>query len=244
MENQCKDLVAYSWISTGNRVGVKEVMERLNVYEVISCVKPIVDSKMNEMLMQPFLGDEVMKTLMDMHPMKSPGPDSLLALFFQNFWNINTTLITLIPKIKEPSRVKDFRPISLCNVLYKIVSRFITNRFRLAMHWIMQHRGGQTGYAALKLDMSRAYDMVKWEFLRGMTIKLGFTSSWVELIMRCVRSVSYYFLVQGSLIPGKDDNLIFCRARPSECNQLKQCLQIYAKASGKSINFEKLAFIF
>ena len=56
------------------------------------------------------------------------------------------------------------------------------------MHWLWQHRGGNTGYAALKLDMRKAYDRVEWPFLEGMMLRLGFAESWVKLIMTCVRS--------------------------------------------------------
>ena len=68
-----------------------------------------------------------------------------------------------------------------------------------AMHWIRQHRGGKTGYTALKLDMSKAYNMGKWDFLNGMMAKLGFSSQWIELIMRCVRSISYSFITNGQV---------------------------------------------
>ncbi|KAL5553691.1 hypothetical protein UlMin_041092 [Ulmus minor] len=129
--------------------------------------------------------------------------------------------------------MQECQPIRLCNVLYKIISRTITNHFRLvlddfignpqsafvpgrlimdnvllgfeAMHWIRQNRGGKTGNAALKLNMSKTYDRVKWYFLKGMMVKLGFEGNWIELIMLCIASVSYSFLlngeVQGSLIP-------------------------------------------
>ncbi|KAL5576147.1 hypothetical protein UlMin_017846 [Ulmus minor] len=97
------------------------------------------------------------------------------------------------------------------------------------MHWIRQHRGGRTGYVALKLDMSKAYDRVEWSFLRVMMIKLGFAKRWVQLIMRCISSVSYSFLIN---------------ARSEECAQLRCCLLLYSKASGQLINFEKSALSF
>ena len=166
---------------------------------------------MNNQLIFPFSNEEFRHALMDMHPTKAPGPDGHTALFFQKYWGIvgqdiikamlnilnnqedvrtwNKILFTLIPKVKTPNTVKELWLIILFNVLYKIVSRTIKNRFRLvldevigdhysafvpgrliidnvllgfeAMHWIRQHRGGKTGYATLKLDMNKAYDRVE-----------------------------------------------------------------------------------
>ena len=95
----------------------------------------------------------------------------------------------LISKVKEPKLVTDYKPISLCDVVYKMASRAIANRLnkilpsiisdtqsafvhgRLitdnvivafeTMHPISQKKGGKIGEMALKLDMSKAYDRVK-----------------------------------------------------------------------------------
>ncbi|KAL5567642.1 hypothetical protein UlMin_024217 [Ulmus minor] len=155
-----------------------------DVESITSFVSPRVTQDMNSQLLCPFTTKEVKRAILDMHPTKAPGPDDVSA------WN--KTLITLIPKIKLPERVKDFRPISLCNVLYKIVSRSITNRFRLVLD--------DTGYAALKLDLSKAYDRVEWSFLREMMIKLGFSERWVQLIVICISFVSYSFLINGEVM--------------------------------------------
>jgi hypothetical protein len=60
-------------------------------------------------------------------------------------------------------------------------------------------REGNLGYAAIKLDMSKAYDWVEWCFLREMMRKLGFAEQWVNLIMKCVSTVRYQVKVNGDL---------------------------------------------
>ena len=122
-------------------------------------------------------------------------------------------------KVKQPEKLKDLRPISLCNVLYKRVSKvlvdrpkkdllgiisplqsafvlghMITDNMLLAYeltHHINNRRGGAGGLAAIKLDMSKAYNRIEWPFLKKMMQNMGFQELWIDLIIKCVTIVSY-----------------------------------------------------
>ncbi len=123
-----------------------------HISNVMEQIDPIVRPDMNEYLLQDFAPTEVYEALMQMHPTKAPGPDGMTAQFFQKYWHIvgddvttaclncihsskvlksiNYTHITLVPKVATPEFMTQFRPISLCNVLYKIVSKMLANRFK------------------------------------------------------------------------------------------------------------------
>ena len=182
-----------------------------------------------------------------MAPMKAPGPDGMPPLFFQHFWPmiegdvthsmlswlnlgtlphpVNHTFITLIPKKKNPSSVSEYRPISLCNVLYKIFSKVLANKLKKllnsviiehqsafakgrlitdniliafeTLHCMKNYNSGTNGFMALKLDMSKAYDRVEWVYLEILMRKMGFCEQWIGLIMVCVKTVTYSILVNG-----------------------------------------------
>jgi hypothetical protein len=67
-------------------------------------------------------------------------------------------------------------------------------------------RKGKDVYMALKLDMSKAYDRVEWPFLEGMMRRMGFNNSFVNLIMKCVYTISYWFRVNGDLTCNDPEN--------------------------------------
>ncbi|KAA3485636.1 reverse transcriptase [Gossypium australe] len=211
---------------------------------VDSCISP----EMNEVLNSPFTADEILVALKGMGPLKAPGSDGFPALFFQKYWQIvgkdvldfclgvlndgkevvsaNSTDIMLIPKTSHPTTLVNFRPISLCTVLYKLVTKTIANRMQDVMgicidkaqsafvpgrlisdnillayellHTFRQKRMGKKGYMVVKLDMSKAYDRVEWDFVKQMMKKLGFESRWIELIMKCITTVSYAVVINGN----------------------------------------------
>jgi hypothetical protein len=131
----------------------------------------------------------------------------------------------LIPKVENAEELGQFRPISLCNVLYKIASKVIANRLREispeiiseeqsafvpgrfitdnvimayeCMHFMKEKRGSDQRFCALKLDMKKPYDRVEWEYLRKIMLKLGFHRQWVDIIMRLVTTVSFSVLFNG-----------------------------------------------
>ena len=218
-----------------------------NLDSVLDGVQAVVTEDMNAKLIKLYTAEEVTAAIKEMAPLKAPGPDGMPPLFFQTYWldigtditeavlsslnsgsllkSINHTFISLIPKVKNPERVTEFRPISLCNVIYKIISKVIANRLKPMLNFIISETQsafiadrlitdniiiafellhhmktgclGKKGFMALKLDMSKAYDRVEWVFLKNILLRLGFQHSWVDLIMECVSTVSYSILVNG-----------------------------------------------
>lgn len=156
---------------------------------------------------------------------KAPGPDGMTTLFYQKLWNIfgpqvvkiiqefmemgnievsiNEVNICLIPKGERPRAIKEFRPISLCNVTYKIFSKVLCQRLQQilpklvsksqsafvawrvisnnilvsqeAFHVVVTKNNCKKNSMAIKTDMSKAYDRVEWCFLEALMQKRGFT---------------------------------------------------------------------
>lgn len=137
---------------------------------------------------------------------------------------LNKTYIALIPKKSGANRMGDFRPISLCNVVYKLVSKVLANKLKVFLDSIisvnqsaftperlitdnilvafevfhyMKNLNKAEGFMAMKLDMSKAYDRIEWCFLEAILEKLGFDALWRRNVMDCVTTVTFYVLVNG-----------------------------------------------
>jgi hypothetical protein len=113
------------------------------------------------MLSAVLLADEIDQALAQMHPLKSPGPDGFGVCFFQHHWEmigpkvkgaildflngeffepgINKTFMALIPKSHEAYSVGEYRPISLCNVVYKLIAKALANRLNRMLPSIISH---------------------------------------------------------------------------------------------------------
>jgi hypothetical protein len=182
-----------------------------------------------------------------MAPLKAPGPDGFSSCFYQKNWatvgievsqavlnvlnygcmnkDLNSTYIALIPKVTNPNCVNEFRPISLCNVVYKLISKVLANRLKAilpeiislhqnafipgqlitdnilaaykTLHSMHSNMWGKECYMAIKLDMSKAYDKVEWRFLEAVMQRMSFDPRWIKMIMMCVTTVNYVVIVNG-----------------------------------------------
>lgn len=240
---------------TGIKGMVHEFYESLFTSEPLVTMNTVLDAIpekvnhfMNEELCKPYSNEEIKAALFQMGPTKAPDPDGFPTMFYQVHWDLVEkdvcdavrsflsgedipegfcdSVIVLIPKVTNPKHLSKFRPINLCNVLYKIASKVIANRLKIFLPDIVsefqsafvpgrlitdsaliayecfqtvQRQKNKSHFFALKIDMMKAYDHIEWEYLHGCLNKLGFASSWIASVMRCVTSARYAVKVNGDL---------------------------------------------
>jgi len=191
--------------------------------------------------------EEVRRAIMSIKAYKSLGLDGFQPFFFKMYWEIMKkdfwdlvhdtfkngfyedkiveTLIVLVPKIDHPKHFKDFKPISLCNVIYKIITKVIVQRLRpfldelisplygsfIPSHgtienaivaqeiiYFMNHSKAKKGNVAFKTDLEKAYHRVSWDYLKKVLHDFGFPQATISLIMWCTRASSLFVLWNGA----------------------------------------------
>ncbi|WCJ29110.1 LINE-1 retrotransposable element ORF2 protein [Euphorbia peplus] len=199
-------------------------------------------------IFRPVSVEDFRQTLFDMSPNKAPGIDGLPAAFYQRHWGIvkdslcsfvlnclsgiediasvNQTLLVLIPKIANPVSFMQFRPISLCNVMYKLITKIIANRLQLLLPKIiaptqcsfvpgrqiidnivmaqevihsMRRKKGKQGYVAIKIDLEKAYDRLNWDFVAESMKHANIPVFWQNIVNKCLSTNSMQVLINGEM---------------------------------------------
>lgn len=127
----------------------------------LECVDARVSESMNSELLLPITIEDVKAAVFDLGALKAPGPDGFQGTFYQSFWEIvnsvvlnatkdfveagkllqsmNKTHIILVPKVPNPELMTQFRPFSLCNFSYKILSKVLANRLKAILPLLISH---------------------------------------------------------------------------------------------------------
>jgi exonuclease III len=210
----------------------------------LSIIPALINEETNRNLLKEVSQQEVKEALDQMHPDKAPGPDGFTARFFQHCWAIiksdltkmirrsqsnsklggstNSAFLALIPKEKGASNFNRFRPISLCNTSYKILTKIIANRLKTILpHIIPENQGGfikgrhitdnillvqealhssilrKDKGMIIKLDLANAFDRVNHSFLFEVMKKFGFDQAFVSWIKACIGSPWIAPMVNG-----------------------------------------------
>ncbi|KAL5583173.1 hypothetical protein UlMin_015615 [Ulmus minor] len=222
---------AGNWLSSQDQIGEAFVQRFLSVYDnpdpseicLENLITASISNEENSSLIRIPDGDEIRTTIFRMGSFKAAGPDGLLALFFKSYWDsvgedvtsdvrdffvtgnlhpsINSTNIVLVPKIKHPTSINHYRPIAVCNVIYKVISKLLADMLRPLLSSLiyptqnafvpgqsihdnsvliqevihaMKKKKGTQGWTGMKIDIQKAYDRLSWQFLEAILKAFGF----------------------------------------------------------------------
>jgi ribonuclease HI/exonuclease III len=218
------------------------------IRRVTKHIPALVTPEQNAALTRPITQEEVAQVVKDMSAGKAPGPDGFTVDFFHHCWDLvkkdvweaveesrasglvlpalNATFLTLIPKEERVTNPKHFRPIALCNVIYKIITKTIAARLKPILPFLISSE--QSGYVEgrqimdsvilaheiihslkstgtpgmlIKLDLSKAFDRASWQYIRAVLSSFGFDQTWINWVLNLTSSAFFSILVNG--VPSK-----------------------------------------
>jgi hypothetical protein len=192
----------------------------------------------NAVLTAEFSEEEIRKAVWECESSKCPGPDGINFGFIKEFWDVikvdfqrfisefhtngritrgaNSAFITLIPKVENPVKLNEFRPISLIGCMYKVLSKILENRLKgvaqklisapqfaflesilIANEIVDDAKRKKREVLMFKVDFEKAYDSVDWKYLDYVMRRMIFKDKWRGWIAECLSSSRLSVLVNG-----------------------------------------------
>ena len=228
----------------------KEALQEPNINRIpainklLKSIPKVITEEHNNLLIKPISLQEVEEVVQQMKEGKAPGPNGFSSVFFHKFWDLikfevwqvveesrtlrwlypglNSTFIALIPKGEYSITPDKYRPIALCNLIYKIISKVIAMRLKPLLPLIISPE--QSGYVEgrqitdgiiltheiihslkqtkkpgmlLKLDLSKAFDSLSWVYIQKILLAFGFSQTWVRWIYNLLSSAFFSVLING-----------------------------------------------
>jgi len=191
--------------------------------------------------------EEIESIVKEMNGDSSPGPDGFSGAFFPKCWDIvlvditeairhffltglllkewNNTNKPLIPKKEGAGKMEDYRPISLCNFTYQIITKILAERMKGILHLILtknqagflknrtihdnihmaqeltnqMHKKRKGGALAAKIDISKAFYRTNWDFILEAMKRMGFPERFRRWIHQCISSPKFRININGAL---------------------------------------------